>query len=115
MFSKTTPRELRRRAEPKRPTEKEQNRILAKIRKAEVTGSDADHEEIDDDDDGDDVEIGDVGYVVESVVGHFHTQRGFWFLVKWEGYASPTWEHESLLDAGRRVTDYFKNVCEHQT
>ena len=55
---------------------------------------------------------GDDEYKVENVLGHFHTADGFWFLVKWTGFVTPTWQHESTMDAARRVTEYFKSVCE---
>ena len=61
-----------------------------------------DHEECGyDESDDDDGVIDEVGYVVEAILGHFQSTKGLWFLVKWEGYLTPTWEHESLLEAGQ--------------
>jgi hypothetical protein len=53
-----------------------------------------------------------VEYDVESILGHFRSPHGFWFLIKWSGFVQPTWEHESLLNAPKLVTTYFKSVCE---
>ena len=115
-FSKNTPRELRRRSEPKRPSDAEQLKILARIRRSEMKGMVTDPEECDElDSDSDEDAVDETGYVVEEIRGHFQSAKGLWFLVKWEGYQTPTWEHESLLEAGKRVTEYFKAVCEHQT
>ena len=81
-----------------------------------MKGDVEDHEEHGDENseaDGDGVD--EIGYVVEAILGHFQSAKGLWFLVQWEGYQTPTWEHESLLEAGERVTAYFKAICEHQT
>ena len=112
LFTSNTPRELRRRSEPARPTAAQQDKILARIKRCETSTADADPTEHMDDSDDDAVD--DHEYVVESIVGHFHTPRGFWFLVKWVDCPDPTWEHESLLEAGKRVTEYFKNICQSE-
>jgi len=83
---------------------------LKRIRRNEDQAGDTDVSTLLDDHDTDSVD--DVEYVVEAVIGHFHTPQGFWFLVKWVDYVEPTWEHESLLEAGKRVTEYFKSVCQ---
>ena len=53
----------------------------------------------------------DTDYVVEKIVGHFHNDGGFWFLIKWKDYVETTWEHESLVSAPTRITEYFREVC----
>ena len=83
---------------------------MKRIRQHETQASDADAAALIDDFDDDSID--DAEYVVEAIIGHFHTPKGFWFLVKWVDYAEPTWEHESLLEAGKRVTEYFKSVCQ---
>jgi hypothetical protein len=110
LFTATTPRELRRRIEPSRPSQADQDRVLKRIRRYEAQAGDNDASALLDDHDMDSVD--DVEYVVEAVIGHFHTPQGFWFLVKWVDYVEPTWEHESLLEAGKRVTEYFRSVCQ---
>jgi transposase InsO family protein len=110
LFTATTPRELRRRIEPSRPSQADQDRVLKRIRRYEAQAGDTDASALLDDHDMDSVD--DVEYVVEAIIGHFHTPQGFWFLVKWVDYVEPTWEHESLLEAGKRVTEYFRSVCQ---
>ena len=112
MFTATTPRELRRRKEPSRPSQAEQDKVLKRIRRHEAQMGDADASALIDDPDDDSID--DVEYVVEAIIGHFHTPQDFWFLVKWVDYVEPTWEHESLLEAGKRVTEYFKYVCQSE-
>ena len=90
----------------------QQDKILERIKRCERSTADADPTEPIDDSDDDAVDEHE--YVVESIIGHFHTPRGFWFLVKWVDYTVPTWEHESLLEAGKRVTEYFKSVCQSE-
>ena len=109
----TTPHELRRKKEPKKPSQSEQKRVLKLIeaennRKAQLEKSE-DEEVSEDEDDG---ELGDTHYNVERILGHFHNDDGFWFLVHFQGYDDPTWEHESLLECPDKVTRYFKEVCE---
>ena len=103
VFHKETPKELQRAREPARPSKKDQLRIV-------------DTEENDQsDDNSDNTSVDDAEYEVEQIIGHFHTPRGFWFLVKWSGFVQPTWEHESALNAPRLVTEYFKHVCQGET
>ena len=59
--------------------------------------------------------VDEVSYVTEANVKHFKMATALWFLVKREGYPTPTWEHENPLEAAKRVTEYFKAICEHQT
>ena len=115
-ISATTPNELKRGREPRKPTTAEQSRVV-KLLEREKRAADMD-EAIngsgDDMDDGSNSE-GDIdatAYDVEEICGHFHTDRGFWFLVKFEGYSDPTWEFEGLINSPGKVTQYFKRVCE---
>ena len=117
-ISSTTPDELKRRREPKKPTTVEQRRVISLLEKEK---QDADHNGIDDNSEDDDVGnnsnnsedlIDGTEYSVEEIRGHFQTEHGFWFLVKFEGYSDPTWEFEGLLNAPEKVTRYFKRVCE---
>ena len=115
-ISATTPNELKRGREPRKPTAAEQSRVV-KLLEREKRAADMD-EAIngsgDDMDDGSNSE-GDIdatAYDVEEICGHFHTDRGFWFLVKFEGYSDPTWEFEGLINSPGKVTQYFKRVCE---
>ena len=109
IFSSETPRELLRKREPKRPSTKEQSDILRRISKS----SDREGNELDTDADAEEQDLmDDTAYEVEKVLGHFYTPQGFWFLVSFVGFSEPSWEHESLLEASKLVTDYFKRVCE---
>jgi hypothetical protein len=110
LFTATTPRELRRRIEPNRPSQTDQERVLKRIRRNEDQAGDTDASTLLDDHDMDSID--DVEYVVEAIIGHFHPPQGFWFLVKWVDYVDRTWEHESLLEAGKRVTECFRSVCQ---
>jgi hypothetical protein len=101
-----TPRELRRSREPPRPSQAHQRRVVKASRKADATQP---GESSDDDavwESSEDL----TEYVVEAIIGHFHTSAGFWFLVQWEGYALPTWEHESGIQAPQRITQYFRTI-----
>ena len=108
IFSKETPRELRRRNEPARPSAGTQKKILKRIRR------DLDGEEVDSDTEvvEDDEFVDDLSYDLEAILGHFHTKDGFWFLVRYAGFPNTSWEHESLIDAPKMVTTYFKEVCQ---
>jgi hypothetical protein len=101
-FCKTTPREMRKGREPKKPTEKEQEVILRKLLR--------NYDEADDDGPTSDAEAGSDGeeYELESINGHFHNHHGFWFLVKYQNYQGLFWEHNSVLQAPKLVTKYFK-------
>ena len=106
LVSNATPREARCKREPTRPTAAEQ---------AQMAGVDSNSDSDEDNakvlpDDLDNVE-----FDVEAILGHFRSPHGFWFLVKWSGFVQPTWEHESLLNAPKLVTSYFKSVCESDT
>jgi transposase InsO family protein len=106
--SGSTPRIGRRRTEPKRPSAQQQARFSS------ATGMESDSE-VDETRDSTDGDLGEQEFEVETVIGHFRTPKGFWFLVKWAGFVEPTWEHESMLNAPKLVTQYFKSVCESDT
>jgi hypothetical protein len=113
-ISPTTPNELKRRREPKKPSPVEQRRVIRLLADERVDNnlerdSDNSDEVIDP---ASDDEIDATRYSIEEICGHFHNDRGFWFLVKFEGYSEPTWEFEGLVDAPDKVTRYFKRVCE---
>ena len=113
-ISSTTPNELKRRREPKKPTPAEQRRVVRLLEDEKLDAdmkSDSDHSDESIDLTSDD-EIDATRYTVEEICGHFHNDRGFWFLVKFEGYPEPTWEFEGLIDAPDKVTRYFKRICE---
>jgi len=109
-----TPRELKRRNEPPRPSKDEQTRVIKAARKLVDGDKSQNSSDASDNEDGDDNVFGDdQDYVVEAIVGHFHTTGGFWFLVQWEGYSQPTWEHESLIQAPQLITRYFHTVSQN--
>ena len=90
--SKTTPPHLRVTKEP--PVPAEALRRTAKRRSSAAVTTDSD-----DDDDG---------YEVEQVVGHYSSEFGFWFLLKWKGYDELSWSHEDEMECPRLVSDYFR-------
>ena len=47
-------------------------------------------------------------YLVESIVGHYLSEAGLWFLVKWSAYDDLTWEPEENLNCGHLVQQYFR-------
>ena len=99
--------------EPTKPSRANQTRILNKLRKMRLDGL----HEMDDVESKDDVLIDDADYeefVVEAVIGHFQTDKGFWFLIKWDGYAEPTWEHQSAIKAPMKVQTYFREICREE-
>ena len=106
--SGSTPREGRRRTEPQRPSAQMQARFNAT---ADVDGD----SDVDASPDYTECESDAQVFEVEQVVGHFRSPNGFWFLIKWVGFLEPTWEHESMLNAPKLVTQYFKSVCESDT
>ena len=101
-----TPRELRRSREPPRPNAAQQYRVVKKA----VKDSDTKPGDVSEDDGDEELSEDLTEYVVETIIGHFHTPAGFWFLVQWEGYDLPTWEHESNIQAPQRITQYFRTV-----
>ena len=107
----TTPNELRRNKEPKKPTLAEQKRVLKLLTTESGKAQSGDSDKSSDDEETED-ELDETQYAIENVLGHLHTPRGFWFLIKFQGYDEPTWEHESLMNAPEAVTRYFKEVCE---
>ena len=107
-FTKQTPKELRRQSEPPRPTKELQLAIAAE---AEKEGKESAMNTTNADNDEEDNPKDDTEYVVEKIVGHFHNDGGFWFLIKWKDYVETTWEHESLVSAPTRITEYFREVC----
>jgi hypothetical protein len=114
VVGRETPRELKRRNEPPRPSKDEQTRVIKAARKLVDGDKSQNSSDASDNEDGDDNVFGDdQDYVVEAIVGHFHTTGGFWFLVQWEGYSQPTWEHESLIQAPQLITRYFHTVSQN--
>ena len=107
-FTKQTPKELRRQSEPPRPTKELQLAIAAE---AEKEGKESAMNTTNADNDEEDNPKDDTEYVVEKIIGHFHNDGGFWFLIKWKDYVETTWEHESLVSAPTRITEYFREVC----
>ena len=115
-ISSTTPNELKRQKEPKKPSAHEQRRVVRLLEKEKSKTDLSDNEDDSGNDSNPSSELSDdidgTPYIVEDVCGHFHTDNGFWFLVKFEGYGDPTWEFEGLIDAPAMITRYFKRVCE---
>jgi hypothetical protein len=61
-------------------------------------------------DDSDD----DTNYEVQQVVGHYISETGMWFLLKWKGYDELTWSQEDDLDCGALVIKYFQGFTRRQ-
>ena len=107
VVSKHTPRSLKRAMEPVRPTAGQQKKFFERQRREGV-----DHLLGEDDDISSDDGLSTTEYKVETIDGHFLTDRGFWFLIKWEDFSEKTWEHESMVSAPEKVTQYFRKVCQ---
>jgi hypothetical protein len=52
-------------------------------------------------------------YELEDVIGHFFNDSGFWFLVRYSGYSSLFWEHESVINAPTLISNYFRSACQN--
>ena len=106
-FCKTTPKELRQGREPKKPTTEEQEKIVQKLLRSKTQTATEVSSEPESGSDGEDFEL-------EEIIGHFHNDNGFWFLVRYIGYSGLFWQHESVVDAPKLVSSYFRKVCQEE-
>jgi hypothetical protein len=106
-FCKTTPKELRQGREPKKPTATEQGRVLRKLLRSQTQAMSEVSSEPESGSDGEEFEL-------EEIVGHFHNVNGFWFLIRYTGYSGLFWEHESVVNAPKLISSYFRKICQEE-